>query len=335
MTTTTLIGIAAGLCAALLFAAAAYGTVPLRAALILVTGLPLAVAALGWGSIAAIIAAIAGTLVLAALAHPVLAMAFLTTHALPLVWLGYLAGLSRVAPSVPSAGSASTGDGVEWYPPGRIVVWAAIIAAVLACSFMLLLGDDMDAIRKAVRGFVEEFAAKQFPELSGGKAMSAQDISDLADIALQLLPAAMAISILGTLLFNVWLAGRVAQAAGVLRRPWPDLPALTYPTGTPLLLAVATAGTFLPGLLGSAAAALFGAMFLAYLLLGLAVVHFVTRGHPWRPFALWGIYGGLIVFNTLASLMFVLLGLADTIRSLRSQPPGAPRGPPSRPDTLT
>lgn len=314
MTNVVLIGIAAGLTAALVFAWAATGVVPARSLFALITGLPLATAGLSWGFPAAAIGSLAGAAGLGLLVTPSLAIAFLVSQALPVMALSYFAGLSRID---------ANGD-AEWYPPGRLVVWAAILSALLSFGVLLLLGPDMDAIKAAIRGFVETFATKQFPELSGGKALSAEEINSLSEIALILLPAVMAISVMGTLLFNIWLGGRIARAAGVLNRPWPDLPSLTFPRGVPLAFAITTAGTFLSGLPGLAASALFGALFLAYVLAGLAIIHHVTRGHPWRSFALWGIYGGLVVFNTIASLLIAILGLVDAIRPLRQ---GSPPGP--------
>lgn len=321
-----LAGIAAGLGAALLFAWTATGVVPARTALALLTGLPLAVAAAGWGYLAAAIGSVLAALVLGLGIAPTLAVAFLATQAAPIVFLSYLAGLSR----------ADAGGQLEWYPPGRIVVWAAIIATLLTFAAMLLLGSDMEAIKTAIRGFVETFATRHFPEISGGKTLSAPEIAELAEMALVLLPAAMAISLMGTLLVNIWLGGRIARASGILGRPWPDLSALELPRGVPLVFAVATAGTFLSGIPGLGASALFGALFLAYVLVGLAVIHHVTRGHPWRAFALWGIYGGLVVFNSVAALLIAILGLADAIRPLRQPPPPpAPHGggPPAPTDT--
>ena len=311
MTNALLIGLVAGLGAALLFAAAATGVAPVRAALAFVTSLPLAIAGLGWGFGAVAAGAAAGFAVLGLGVSTGFATAFVATQALPMVLVSYLAGLNR----------ATAGGGVEWYPPGRIVIWTALVSATLTLGVLLFIGPDMASIQSAIRGFVETFAQKQFPEISGGKTLSTQEIDDLAEIALVLLPAVMAISVMGTILLNAWLGGRITKASGVLMRPWPDLAALEFPRGVPMLFAAATAGTFLSDVPGLAASALFGALFLGYVLLGLAIIHYVTRGHPWRSFALWGIYGGLVVFNTVASLLIAILGLADAIRPLRQPPP--------------
>ena len=48
--------------------------------------------------------------------------AFLVGIAAPAWWLGYLALLAR-------PGGAGSGADVEWYPPGRLVLWAAALGA--------------------------------------------------------------------------------------------------------------------------------------------------------------------------------------------------------------
>ena len=70
----------------------------------------------------------------------------------------------------------------------------------------------------------------------------------------------------------------------------------------------------MPGLI---AAGFAGPLFFAYVLLGLAVVHYMTRGRPWRPFALWGLYASLFIMNTFASLAIALLGLAEAVWPMR------------------
>jgi hypothetical protein len=93
------------------------------------------------------------------------------------------------------------------------------------------------------------------------------------------------------------------------------------------LLVVATGAGLLPGLAGLIGAGFAGPLVLAYVLLGLAVVHYITRGRSWRPFALWALYAALFIMNTVASLAIALLGLTESIWSIRKMAP--PRsGPP-------
>ncbi|PPD28552.1 MAG: hypothetical protein CTY20_09575 [Hyphomicrobium sp.] len=336
MTNTLLIGIVAGLAAALLFATAAVGSVPVRLVGVLLTGLPLVIAGMGWGRVASGIGALSGVLALTVAVSPSFGLAFLVSQAIPLVYLVHLSGLSRVVPAtVGTAGPASGQAATEWYPAGGVVAAAAIMSGLLALGLMLMLGPDMSQIKSSLRGFAESFATKMFPEIAGGRALNETEIAELAEISLLLLPAAMALSVMATMLFNVWLGSRLALAGGVLSRPWPDLSLLTLPRAFPALFALATVGTFFAGYSGLLAAAFFGALFFAFVLVGLAVIHNVTRGHPWRSFALWGIYGAVIVFSSLAMPLIAVLGLADGIRPLRqSGGPSPPRpstgaGPPA------
>ena len=60
---------------------------------------------------------------------------------------------------------------------------------------------------------------------------------------------------------------------------------MTGPQGTPLAFGIMLLATMLDGYPGLAASAFSGGLFAAYLLLGLATLHYTTRGRPWRPFA--------------------------------------------------
>ncbi|NJL26314.1 MAG: DUF2232 domain-containing protein, partial [Calothrix sp. SM1_5_4] len=65
--------------------------------------------------------------------------------ALPTAWLVYLALLVREGED----GAA------EWYPVGRIVLAAEIIAASLVAAGLVLIAGEMDAFRASVRKTVE------------------------------------------------------------------------------------------------------------------------------------------------------------------------------------
>jgi len=173
---------------------------------------------------------------------------------------------------------------------------------------------------------LQTFVDNELPKMPDAPTLGPADIDEATGIALALLPAASAISTMGSLLFNLWLAGRITMASGRLQRPWPDLAAMVYPPTAPLMLAAATAAGFLAGLPGMIAAGFAGPLLFAYVLLGLAVVHYTTRGRSWRPFALWGLYASLFIMNTIASLAIALLGLAEAIWPMRklSPPPDEP-----------
>jgi hypothetical protein len=311
-----LIAVAAGLVSAVVFASATTGPLLMRMVLFLLTPLALFLAGLGLGPVAAAVAGLAGTLLVLAAGTPIGALVFAAAQAVPVAILAYLAQLNRTAP-----------DGsVEWYPAGRLIVAAAILAGLFSSLTLMLLGGDVEALRTALREMLQTFVNNELPKMPDAPALGPAEIDEATAIALALLPAASAISAMGSLLFNLWLAGRITLASGRLRRPWPDLAAIVYPPVTPLLLALATGAAFLAGLPGLIAAGFAGPLFLAYMLLGLAVVHYMTRGRPWRPFALWGLYASLFIMNTIASLAVALLGLAEAVWPMRkfSPPPKPP-----------
>jgi len=301
-----LIGLGAGLVSAVVFASATTGPLLIRMILFLLTPLALFLAGLGVGPATAAIAGLAGAAVVFAAGSATAALVFAASQAIPVFLLTYLAALNR-----------PFGEGTEWYPPGRLVIAAALIAGVFSMLTLFLLGGDIDALRASLRAMLDAFVNTELPKMPDAPTLGPKEIDEATSVALALLPAASAISTMGSLLFNMWLAGRITLASGRLRRPWPDLAAMSYPTGTPLLLAVATGASLLSGLLGLIAAGFAGPLFFAYVLLGLAVVHYVTRGRPWRPFALWGLYAALFIMNTVASLAIALLGLAEAIWPIR------------------
>jgi hypothetical protein len=312
---TLLIGLGAGIVSAVVFASATTGPLLMRMVLFLLTPLALFLAGLGVGPATAAIAGLAGMAVVFAAGSATAAVVYAASQAIPVFLLTYLAALNR-----------PVGEGREWYPPGRIVIAAALIAGVFSMFTLFLLGGNIDALRDSLRAMLDAFVNTELPKMPDAPTLGPKEIDEATAVALALLPAASAISTMGSLLFNMWLAGRITLASGRLQRPWPDLAAMSYPRGIPLLLAVATGAGLLSGLPGLIAAGFAGPLFFAYVLLGLAVVHYVTRGRPWRPFALWGLYAALFIMNTVASLAIALLGLAEAIWPIRrmAAPPNDP-----------
>lgn len=319
MTYRLLIALGAGTIAAVVFASATTGPVLMRMVLFMLTPLALFLAGVGLGPLAAVIAGVTGTVIVLAAGSSTAAMVFAASQAVPVMVLVYLAALHR-----------EDADGTtEWYPPGRLVVAAALLSGAFATFTLFLLGWDIEGLREVLRGMLKAFAETELPNMPDAPALGPNEIAELADIALTLLPAASAISSMSSLLFNLWLAGRITLASGRLARPWPDLPAMSYPPITPLLLALATGIGFFAGLPGMIAAGFAGALFFAYVLLGLAVVHYVTRGRTWRVFALWALYASLFIISTIALLPIALVGLAEAVWPMRKPMP--PNGPPNWP----
>jgi len=140
----------------------------------------------------------------------------------------------------------------------------------------------------------------------------------------------MAASVLTTVtnIVNLGLAARIVMVSGRLRRPWPELSAMRFPSYAPVIAGVAVAGALLlPGMPGIASGVLMASTLMVYAILGFAVLHTITRGIATRPFVLGGVYAAVIVFFWPA-LALTLLGLADAAFDIRGRVAGK-RGPPA------
>ena len=100
-----------------------------------------------------------------------------------------------------------------------------------------------------------------------------------------------------TSVLNLWLAARVVKVSGRLKRPWPQLSAMTFPRS----IAAAACGchslSFCRRAHRHRRRRLRGEPAVAYAVLGLAVLHAITRGMSSRAFLLGGIYAAVIVFG--------------------------------------
>lgn len=329
-------GIGAGLISAVTFASATTGSPLIQFVLFLLTPLPVYLAGLSVSWVAASVAGLVGGIALAVFTTPVIGIVFAASQLAPAGILSYLSQLARPAvPAGPSVPEPAQPQALEWYPVGRLIVWTALIAIVLSVGMLMLLGQDVDSLKRALREFIQRVVEQGMPDQGAAKStLSDTELDTITDISLKLLPAITVMSIMGTLLFNLWLAGRITLATGRLRRPWPDLATITYPSWTPLLLAVSVIGAaYAPGMLGLFSSAAAGAVYFAYILLGLAILHYITRGNAWRPLILWSVYFAFLVLNTGFSLILVVMALLEPFSPIRRdflRPPPPPQNPPGR-----
>ncbi len=296
-----LVGLGAGAAAALLFASVVSGSI---AAIFLfyLAPLPILIAALGWSHVAGLIAAASATAV-------VVALSGIFFIAVPVIafgawWLGYLALLARPATN-------GGGGALEWYPAGRLVLWAAVIGTLIVAAAVPNFGTDQQSLQAALRKTYERILRDQ----------------SLVDVLVVAVPPAAAVFSTITNVLNLWLAARVVKISGRLKRPWPDLAALTLPTSTPAFLAAAIAGSFLPDLLGVLAGAFAASLLMAFAMLGFAVLHAITRGMNSRALVLAAVYAATIVLGW-PVLAMSILGLAEAAFNIRGRV-ARKRGPPS------
>lgn len=323
------IGLAAGLCSALLFAAGAGGPVLTAMLLFMLAPLPSFLAGLGWGPRALVASGLAGMAASALVQGPNLAIVYLAAIALPVPLLCWLAHLRRPV-AVPSQGGAQTGSAappaLEWYPPGHLLAWIALIAGVLSLFSLLSIGSDVETITKTAQALVQR-QSKAWAAL-GGKELSATEMDQIARFFVWVLPGATAMSWMFIISVNLWLAGRILRASGRLTRSWPLLPALHLPPLLALGVAVSLVLSFGSGMLALAASGFASAFVTAYAVLGLAVIHWITFGKANRVFVLTVAYVAAFMLAPYGTLPIALLGVLEPLLRLRSRTPG----PPPRPD---
>ena len=318
-----IIGIGAGAAAALLFASVTSGSW-LSIPLFYLAPLPIMIAGLGWSHWAAMTAALAGALGLGAVFGTVFLLAFSAGAGFPAWWLGYLAMLAR--PVAATNGSGQNASSFEWYPPGRLVVWAAALGILVVIVAIPNFGIDAESFRAGLRD-----ALNAILRVNGTPARAGSNTERLIEILVNAIPPAAAVLATITNLLNLWLAARVVKFSGRLARPWPQLSSMSFQPLVAAALAVAIVLSFLDGMLGIVGGIVAASLLLAYGVLGFAVLHAITQGMSARPFVLSVTYAGVILLGW-PMLALCLLGLVDTAIGLRGRV-SAKRGPPTHSST--
>src|SRR5258708_15010687 len=223
MTQIVLIGIGAGAATALLFGSVTSG-IGLSVILFYLAPLPIMIVALGWSHWAGLTAAVAAAAMLGGAFGILFFGAFLVSVGAPAWWLGYLAVLGR---RVANGGAPH----MEWYPPGRVVLWAAMLGAAVVVAALAMFGGDEATIRHGLKGALDQVlraqtgspadAPLQFPGI--------EDADRVVAMLVSVLPPAAAVIAAITLTGNLWLAGLVVRLSRRLPRPWPELAILSFP----------------------------------------------------------------------------------------------------------
>lgn len=304
-----LVGLAAGSASALLFSSIVSGSL-LSILLFYVSALPIMIAAIGWSHLAGLIAAAAAATVLASIFGAFFFFAFLIGVGLPAWLLGYLALLARTSNDPASPGH------LEWYPAGHLVFWCALLGAIVVIATLPDFGWDTGSLRSDIKKAIEGALRARMGSADGPvRFPGMSDIGYLVDVILVVFPA------VGTAMVNIvnlWLAGRIVDLSGRLRRPWPYLPGIAFPSYAPIVFAGAVIATFAPAVVGLAGSAVAATLLSAYAILGLAVLHAVTVGMKGRPAILAGTYVGIAVLGW-PMLAAAMLGLFETMFDLRAR----------------
>lgn len=323
MNTGLLIGIASGLVSGLILASAAGGSPAGLFVLFFLSPLPIAITGLGWGWFSALAASLSGAGVLAAAIAPKTGFFHLAAIGLPLTALTYLALLHRehhpASSQVPPAQRPPVL--VEWYPIGRVLGAASLIAGALAAASLLSIAENAAALESQIRELISKWATNSSALPQGTKGLSAEDIDSFAKLMTRNFGAATATTWMMLACLNLWLGGHVVRASGLMARPWPDLSTITAPRELSLAFIVAVLLSFLPDYPGFIASSFAGAIMGVYVLVGLAVIHNVTKGNAYRALILVLIYVGLIFLQPFSAFVLAMIALAERFLPFRRNGP--------------
>ena len=309
--TSLLIGALAGVTAALLSLGANTQS-SLAIALYAGSALPILIAGLGWGNMAAITAVVVAGLVGSVIASPYFALLFLIITLVPAAWLSHLANLAR-----PASELGGPDNAMAWYPLSDILTQLAALVTVGMIIVGMVVGYDQSMSDRMVELVIEALKAQE--PLYNPDANTLAQFKAVFSIALPMVQGAMWVLMLFAIYY---IATRITQIAGNNLRPREDMPSTLrmhrYAIFAFLggLLLCFAGGT--PGALGALVCGTFGA---GFLLSGFAVFHFRTRGKSWRLPVLWIGYLSVVLF-TIPAFFFLLSGLMDTRRAIALSPTG-------------
>ena len=246
------IGVGAGIAGAILFLTGGFGS-PLLGIPLFFAALPVFLAGLGWGAVAAGIAALTGFLILTTASSFSAGIVFLVADGLAPAWLSYLALLhnapeakkqltpaeqARLArksvdlhPQEESAEDDTTHE-TEWYPPGALIVWTAFVGAsvlVVAGLSTMLMGVDGGLEGSLHLLLADELLEGRAIESSLQEMGLSADPERILDLITLALPAFSILVWSLITLGSMWLAHFILVRADQNLRPMPDLTQIELP----------------------------------------------------------------------------------------------------------
>lgn len=310
--TSLMTGTLAGVTAALLSLGANTQSIPVALLLIACAPVPILIASLGWGNVAAVMAVGVAGLGLAAFSSAADALFSIVLTLAPVAWLGHISNLAR-----PASELGGPDHALAWYPLSDILTQIVLLGTVTAIVIGIVSGYDNTFVNVVVDQLVV--------------AMKVQDPSfDLSPAAIEQMksafyfgaPMMLGSSYVMTTFATYYVASRIVQLSGKNLRPREDMPSTLRMHRYAIF---AFLGGLLLAFMGGAAATIgtliCGAFGAGFLLAGFAVFHFRTRGKSWRLPVLWLGYLSVFFF-TIPAFFFLLSGLMDTRRAIALSPAG-------------
>ena len=314
-------GLAAGGVSAVLYLSLATGSF-IGVLLFFLAPLPGFIIGFGWGTRAATVTALVGVLLVLIVLGVAPAAAYCFSLALPSVLVTHYAFLYRIPVTKENADEApkafASEQPVEWYPIGHIVLLTCYYGAFLAMLSTLIMGPSLEAYQAKIATQIDlAFAGTENSGMF--KQLKPEQWEQFKKLVQNILPASTAVLWSLFALINMWIAAHIIRLSGMMQRPWPVFFNMQYPPQTSLLFAgVFVSSLMIPAMPGLLLSALAGALMVAFLLLGLAVIHQVSHLWPARSLVLFGTYVA-VIFIGWGALLLILLGGIEPFVNIRQR----------------
>jgi Predicted membrane protein (DUF2232) len=305
------IATAAGIVSGLLFMAATRGHVVSLMGLVFLTPLPISIVGFSWGWILSAIAAATAFGFLTLTGSLIAGLFHLLLFGLPATGAVYLLLLNRGSVTI------SGREDVEWYPVGHVLFWIALGSGGVALAALMSVGSSTADLQAHVTKVVESMLLADMPWFDNKK-MGPDGKQKFIQLLTTSFSGAIAMTWMWITIFNLWIGAKVARASGLLLRPWPNVSLTALPAWAGFAVAASMGLSFLDDYPGHIASGFASGIFLAFILVGLAIIHNITWKSPIRPALLFGVYIFLAVFNPLSSLAIATVALIEPFLPLRN-----------------
>ncbi len=273
--------------------------------------LPLFVVGLSLGMTAGTIATVTAISLALALTEIAVVALFTLATALPSLLLLRMVLSRRPSPE---------GNPV-WCPPGKMLCWLTGYGAVAFVIVAYVAGSGPNGLEDAIRASISAALKIMMEDMDPSKATAAaRMVEAIVQIVPRYLPAIFVASWLVSMVVNAHLAQNIAVRLKRNIRPAVPLLEMSLPFGlTGALLATAVLWRLVgPGLVGFVSLNLALIMLVPFFLLGLAVIHAISRAWPSRTPILVVIYL-IMVFIVWPMILVAALGLAEQWIGLRQR----------------
>lgn len=284
--------------------------------------LPVFLIGLNLGYTAAGIAALTGGVTLALLLSPAMGAIYFASTGLAPLLLCRQALLWR---------DDSAGQPV-WYPAGRLLVWLSGLAAVYFVAALLYYAGADGGLSGALESNLLATAHELEQQATGENAdfykTAAESLRNSAADGAKILPGTLALSWMAYIMLNGVLAQSLLARSGRNFRPTPKYSTMGLPRTLSYVTTAALIFSFAPGDLGFAAGTLAAIVIWPYFVLGVIVVHVISRRLSARFMVLAAFYMFLLGLGWPAAVV-AGLGLMDQWMGLRQRyggPPSASNG---------